>query len=171
MTTETRNPCILGIVPGLSGAIAFYFPAEPTLVTAEDVPVAGGEIDAATLAARLTQMRPTLAVIERVGAMPKQGVSSTFKFGQAYGAVRGAVQALGISHVLVTPATWKRHFRLDADKERSRALALRYWPTGDSFRRKMDHGRAEAALLARYGAEVVLKEYLEGGFSALDSAA
>jgi crossover junction endodeoxyribonuclease RuvC len=55
---------------------------------------------------------------------------------------------------LVTPAKWKRYFGLDADKEKSRALALRLWPSrSDLFTRKRDHGRAEAALLARYFAE------------------
>jgi hypothetical protein len=148
--------CILGIDPGASGAIAFYFPSRPELVSAEDVPLAGGEIDAATLARRINQLRPTMAVIEQVGAMPKQGVSSTFKFGTAYGAVRGVVQALGVPMHLVTPGRWKKHFRLDADKEKARALAICLWPASRHFERKKDHGRAEAALLARFGAETLL---------------
>ena len=148
--------CILGIDPGASGAIAFYFPSRPELVSAEDVPLAGGEIDAATLARRINQLRPTMAVIEQVGAMPKQGVSSTFKFGTAYGTVRGVVQALGVPMHLVTPGRWKKHFRLDADKEKARALAIRLWPASRHFERKKDHGRAEAALLARFGAETLL---------------
>lgn len=148
--------CILGIDPGASGAIAFYFPSRPELVSAEDVPLAGGEIDAATLARRINQLRPTMAIIEQVGAMPKQGVSSTFKFGTAYGTVRGVVQALGVPMHLVTPGRWKKHFRLDADKEKARALAIRLWPASCHFERKKDHGRAEAALLARFGAETLL---------------
>lgn len=148
--------CILGIDPGASGAIAFYFPSRPELVSAEDVPLAGGEIDAATLARRINQLRPTMAIIEQVGAMPKQGVSSTFKFGTAYGTVRGVVQALGVPMHLVAPGRWKKHFRLDADKEKARALAIRFWPTSRHFERKRDHGRAEAALLARFGAETLL---------------
>lgn len=148
--------CILGIDPGASGAIAFYFPSRPELVSAEDVPLAGGEIDAATLARRINQLRPTMAIIEQVGAMPKQGVSSTFKFGTAYGTVRGVVQALGVPMHLVTPGRWKKHFRLDADKEKARALAIRLWPASRHFERKKDHGRAEAALLARFGAETLL---------------
>ena len=148
--------CILGIDPGLSGAIAFYFPASPNHIIAEDVPVAGHEIDAATLAQRIAQMRPTIAVIELVGAMPKQGVSSTFKFGQACGVVRGVVAALGIPTYLVGATRWKKHFRLSREKEESRALALRMWPQADCFSRKKDHGRAEAALIARYAAECLL---------------
>ena len=51
---------------------------------------------------------------------------------------------------------WKRHYGLNSEKERARALALRLWPTSEHFGRKKDHGRAEAALLARYGAECAL---------------
>lgn len=146
--------CVLGIDPGLSGALAFYFTDQPSLITAEDVPVAGGEIDVATLAQRLAQMRPDVCFVERVGAMPKQGVASTFKFGMAFGMVRGVVAAAGIPMHLVTPPVWKKHFRLDSDKEKARALALRLWPSSTCFGRKKDHGRAEAALLARYGSEI-----------------
>jgi hypothetical protein len=88
--------CILGIDPGLSGAVAFYFPEAPDRVIAEDMPVAAGMVDCATLAARIRQMAPGLAIIERVASMPKQGVSSTFKFGTAYGAVVGVLAALEI---------------------------------------------------------------------------
>jgi crossover junction endodeoxyribonuclease RuvC len=84
--------------------------------------------------------------------MPGQGVSSTFKFGTAYGALLGVLGALEIRTVLVAPATWKKHFRLDSDKEKSRALALRtFAKSPEHFARKKDHGRGEAALLALYG--------------------
>jgi crossover junction endodeoxyribonuclease RuvC len=145
--------CILGIDPGLSGAVAFYFPEAPDRVIAEDMPVAAGMVDCATLAARIRQMAPGLAIIERVASMPKQGVSSTFKFGTAYGAVVGVLAALEIRTSLVTPQVWKKHFRLDDDKDKGRALALRtFAKTPEHFARKKDHGRAEAALLALYGA-------------------
>ena len=148
--------CVLGIDPGLSGAIAFYFPDAPNLIAAEDMPVAAGEVDAATLARRIRAFNPTTAIIEQVGAMPKQGVASTFKFGQSYGTARGVVLALGIPLHQATPGRWKKHYRLDSDKEKSRALALRYWPASAHFSRKKDDGRAEAALLARFAAETML---------------
>ena len=106
-----------------------------------------------TLAKRIREMQPAVAVIEQVGAMPKQGVSSTFKFGASFGLVRGVVLALGVPLHHVTPGVWKKHFRLNSDKEKARALALRFWPASEHFSRKKDHGRAEAALIARYGAE------------------
>jgi crossover junction endodeoxyribonuclease RuvC len=149
--------CILGVDPGLSGAVAFYFPVAPDRIAAEDMPVVAGEVDCATLAARILQMGPAFAVVERVASMPKQGVASTFKFGASYGAVRGVLAALQIRTHLVAPAIWKKHFRIDSDKEKARALALRLFAASpEHFSRKKDHGRAEAALLAVYGASLDL---------------
>jgi len=150
--------CICGIDPGIRGAMAFFFTTHESAVAAEDLPVVDNMLDAATLAARLSQMQPDLVVIEQVGAMPKQGVSSTFRFGQAYGMAIGVVAALRIPIYHVPPSRWKKHFRLSSEKEEARARALQLWPErSDLFSRKKDHGRAEAALIARYGAEAVLK--------------
>jgi hypothetical protein len=152
-SSDAANLCFCGIDPGLSGAIAFFFPVAADRVAAEDMPIAGGEVDCATLAARIAQMAPSLAVVERVASMPKQGVASTFKFGASYGAVLGVLAALKIQTHLVSPAVWKRYFKLDSDKDKSRAKALRTFPkTPQHFARKKDHGRAEAALLALYAA-------------------
>ena len=148
-----RTFCILAVDPGLTGAIAFYFPAHDA-ITVEDMPVAGGDIDVASLAARIAQMRPDVAIVEHVAARPGQGVASMFRFGCGFGMLRGAIAASGVPLHLVAPSRWKRYFGLDADKELSRSLALRLWPTrSDLFGRKRDHGRAEAALLGRYWAE------------------
>jgi hypothetical protein len=152
----TGPRCILGIDPGISGAIAFFFPDHPERVACEDVPIAAGNIDAVTLAARIAIMAPDVVIIEQVGAMPGQGVSSMFKFGRAFGTVIGVVGALKLPLHMVAPSRWKSHFRLSADKEEARALALRTFPAcGGQFQRKKDHGRAEAALIARYGAETL----------------
>ncbi|WP_441232646.1 hypothetical protein [Bradyrhizobium sp. 1200_D9_N1_1] len=130
--------CLLGIDPG------------------EDMPIAAGEVDAVNLARRVAAMAPDLVFLERVNAMPGQGVSSTFKFGRAYGVVLGVIGAAALPLHLVTPAKWKGHLRLSSDKEEARALALRLFPAcADHFKRKKDHGRAEAALIARYGAETM----------------
>jgi crossover junction endodeoxyribonuclease RuvC len=143
----------MGGDPGLTGAISFYFPAE-NAISVEDMPVVAGDIDGASLAARIAQMKPAVAVIELVGSMPGQGISSTFKFGLGFGILRGVIAACGVPMHLVSPAKWKRSYGLDADKEKARAMALRLWPSrADLFSRKRDHGRAEAALLARYYAE------------------
>jgi len=150
--------CILGIDPGSSGAIALYWPSAPHMIIAEDVPTVDGTIDPAALARRLEEARPAVAMVELVGAMPKQGVSSTFKFGMAYGLVRGVIGASYIPMHLVTPGKWKKHFRLSSDKEEARALATRLWPSATCFARKKDHGRAEAALIARYAAETMFND-------------
>jgi crossover junction endodeoxyribonuclease RuvC len=89
--------------------------------------------------------------------MPGQGVSSTFKFGVAYGVAQGVIASARIPVYFVSPGKWKRHFGLSADKEEARKRALHRWPgRAELFSRKKDHGRAEAALLALYGADLLL---------------
>jgi hypothetical protein len=143
---------ILGIDPGVTGGIACLYP-DGTIV-AEDIPTAGGCVDVDTLARRIRELAPRLAIIEKAQAMPKQGVVSVFRYGAAFGALCAVTAICEISTHLVSPRKWKTHFGLDADKEKSRALAIRLWPGAGCFARKKDHGRSEAALLARYGAEV-----------------
>jgi crossover junction endodeoxyribonuclease RuvC len=140
---------VLGIDPGVTGGIAFL--SADGKIEAIDIPLAGGELDVDQLARIIREHAPDAAVIERASAMPKQGVSSTFKFGTAYGALRAIVAVLAIPQHLVSARKWKNHFNLDADKEKARALAIRLWPGCRLFERKKDHGRAEAALIAKYG--------------------
>jgi len=149
--------CIAAIDPGLTGAVAVYFPHEPNRITVEDMPVCNGETDATTLARHLEDFRPNLLVIEVQHAMPKQGLSSTFRTGDNYGAVRGVVAALKIETHFVRARDWQRHFKIaKADKEVSRSIALRLFTLAPFyFQRKKDHGRAEAALMARYAAETL----------------
>src|SRR5262245_2840063 len=117
-------------------------------------------VDVDTLVRRVREMQPALAIIERANAMPKQGVASTFKYGVAYGALRTVVALCNIPYRLVTPGKWKTHFHLDADKEKSRALAIQLWPGCGYFALKKHHGRAEAALIARYGAETIATSFV-----------
>ena len=148
--------CILGLDPGVSGAIAFYFSEAPDRIAVEDVPAVAGEISAQLLAERIKAHGPSIAMIERVSAMPKQGVVSMFNFGVSFGQARGVIGALSIPLHYVTPGKWKRHFNLTSDKDEARALAIRLFPTcAASFARKKDHGRAEAALIARYAFETL----------------
>lgn len=149
--------CILGIDPGASGGIAFYFPSYPERVSVQDMPAVDGRVSAAELAAIVRQFSPDAAIVELVGAMPGQGVSSTFKFGMAFGTACGVVSALHVPTHFVAPGKWKRSYGLDADKEKARRRAIELWPScAEHFARKKDHGRAEAALIARYGAEHIL---------------
>lgn len=166
------EPCIVAIDPGLTGAVAFCFPGAPDRVAVDDMPVAGGAVDVAALSRRITQMGPTLGVIELVNAMPStkpgrdgkrraMGAQSAFNFGAAFAAAQTTVLLAGVPLHLVTPAVWKRHHRLaggEEGKEAARALALRLFPAAStSFARKKDHGRAEAALIARFAADTLLR--------------
>jgi crossover junction endodeoxyribonuclease RuvC len=144
----------MGIDPGISGAVAFYFPDQRAGISAYDVPIVGKEINASALFDLIHQYAPDLAVIEIVHSMPKQGVASSFNFGMSYGIAKGVVGSLHIPTINVAPTKWKKHFGLTADKEQARALAISTWPFSEHFRRKKDNGRAEAALLALYGARI-----------------
>ena len=144
---------VLGIDPGLSGAWAALWPSGA--IAAGDLPIAGNEIAAPELARLVRSLRPYAAIVETVGAMPGQGLSSTWRFAQATGSVLGVLGACSIPLHRVAPGVWKRRFGLSKDKDDARALAIRLWPDCTSFTRKRDHGRAEAALMARLAAETV----------------
>jgi len=84
------------------------------------------------------------------------GVRSAFNFGCGYGQLLGVLGALGVRHESVTPSTWKRWFKLSRDKEESRAKAIQLFPQrAELFKRRKDDGRAEAALIALYGADTL----------------
>lgn len=143
---------VLGIDPGIIGGWAIVTD-DGDLVTAGDLPVVGAGaqrmVSAPLIREIITSHQPTEAVIEQVSAMPKQGVSSSFKFGRAVGLVEGVIGGAHLRTTWVTPQRWKKELRLSADKEASRQMAIRRWPGKASlFARKMDHGRAEAALIA-----------------------
>lgn len=153
LASDDADHAIMGIDPGVTGGIAFLY--RSGMVAAQDIPTAGGEVDADLIARTIRSFAPRFAVVERASAMPGQGVSSTFKFGAAYGALCAVVTVCRIPLHFVSPSVWKKHFHLDKDKEKSRKLAKDYWPGCGFFDRKKDHGRAEAALIARYGAECI----------------
>lgn len=145
---------VAGFDPGLDGGWACVR-SDGKLLATDMLPVAGvgtkRMISAPLLFDALRQWNADVAIVELVSAMPKQGVSSSFRFGQAVGVVKGVVGSLLLPLEEVSAAKWKKHFGLSSDKEASRALALKRWPDKASlFARKMDHQRAEAALIALY---------------------
>lgn len=84
--------------------------------------------------------------------MPKQGLSSPFKFGRAFGAILATVQLNGLRLEVVTPVTWKKHHRLGRGKEAARAMTLRRFADLAEYpTRKKDADRTEALLIAEYG--------------------
>ena len=110
------------MIPGLGGAETFFYPRFDRIDVA-DMPVVDGNIDAATLTAHVRAHAPNFAIIEIASSRPGQGVSSVFKYGCGYGQILGVLAALEIPVHLVSATKWKRHFNLDRDKEKSRALS------------------------------------------------
>jgi crossover junction endodeoxyribonuclease RuvC len=152
---------ILGVDPGLSGALAFYGPADYTLRIV-DIPThtlkrngkEKREVDIYELA-RLIDEAGSIAraFIEQVGAMPGQGVSSVFSFGKTYGQIIGVLAANFIPMEFVTPQTWKKGLKVPAAKDGSRARASQLLPHNAAiWSRAKDDGRAEAAMIALWGA-------------------
>jgi crossover junction endodeoxyribonuclease RuvC len=167
----------IGIDPGITGAIAVLDddPRVYDMPTASKLSGKGQQVEAHTLAAiiRAVMRLPgetffasdaaneskwrenCVAYLEHVGPMPKQGVTSVWSFGRSAGVVEGVLAALGVPTVLVRPQAWKRRAGiLRADKDASRTLAMQIWPgLADQLGRKRDVGRAEALLIARFGAD------------------
>lgn len=144
---------ILGIDPGLQGAVAIM-DAQGHAERVFDLPIQRDRslawVNGYELAMSLREViddRPATVIIERVSAMPKQGVASSFKFGVGFGSILGVLQSLQIPIELVTPAKWKREVGLDsADKKASLHKARLLFPHMD-LRLEKHEGRAEALLL------------------------
>ena len=148
---------ICGIDPGIHGAIALVEindGAALQLVDVLDVPVigTGAKERVNTMLVRdwLAQHAPDHALIERAGSMPKQGVASTFKYARAVGSLETVVACSDIPYSIIEPVVWKKFHHLPGkDKEAARQRALQLFPGAHAlFARKMDHQRAEAALIA-----------------------
>ena len=151
----------VGIDPGLRGGVAAIDPAG-AVVGLWPMPVAGGEVHAAGLADLLRSLRCLdshqdvgRVCLEKVSAMPKQGVSSTFRFGTGWGMVRGVCAALAIPVVLVPPTVWKKQVLvgLPHDKAGAVQFCASRWPTADLVLpgcRVPHDGLADALCLASY---------------------
>ena len=150
----------IGIDPGQTGAIAAYDGAR--IVGLIDMPTMtrlhgqGQQVDPYTLATEILDLcagRNATAVIEAVSAMPGQGVSSMFRFGESVGVVLGVLGALQMPVRWVTPQRWKKAAGIvGKDKDAARSLAIQLHPeVADMLTRKKDHNRGEAILIARFG--------------------
>ena len=169
----------LGCDPGNSGAIAVIADGEP--VSFIDIPskprkTSGFQVDCPELAARIRGVMQLhsgahfTAVVEEVNAMPsaggengeprrRMGSSTSFKFGQSYGALQGVLGALGVETIDAFPASWKRHHGLHGQKkggqkDDSRLLAIERFPNlALLLARKKDAGRADALLIGLWAQE------------------
>lgn len=145
---------IIGIDPGsISGAFA-VLDSDAGAAWVDDLPVVDRQVDPGELhrifMSAIGSGDPVVAVLENVSSHPHQGVASTFRFGVSVGMVRGVLASLDIPVHLVTPTKWKRHYNLGADKEKARALAIRYYPQVKGLYLHKHQGRAEALLMARW---------------------
>lgn len=153
---------IIGIDPGLTGAIS-VFNVSGDLYAVFDMPISaktrgkGNQVNAGALADLVKSidngyLKPvTKAVIERVGAMPGQGVNSMFGFGRSLGVIEGILAANDIPVEWMTPQKWKKAAGLiGKDKDAARTLVVEKYPEHrELFKRKKDIGRADAVLIAQ----------------------
>jgi crossover junction endodeoxyribonuclease RuvC len=149
---------VVGIDPGLSGAIAFLH--DEQLLNVADLPVvevqhgkgSRKELSPALLHDMLvhTEIRIAKAIVEDVNAFG-MGRTSAFRFGVNVGTILAVLACCGIRTETVTPGRWKKSMGLGSDKALSRAAAIKLWPDqSHHFSRVKDDGRAEAALLAEF---------------------
>lgn len=154
---------ILGIDPGLSGALALYSPTSAQTLKIYPMPTHTKTTDQKTkkkiLDCRaivnwvdLHVPQDTHVYLEAPTARPGQGVTSMFSFGKVCGMLEMAIVAAGLRLTLVSPVQWKRAMGLSADKDQARRRASQLFPLYvDQWSKTSEDGKAEAALLAYYG--------------------
>ena len=158
---------VVGIDPGLSGAIAIL--ENNKVLNIFDMPVmAEGkknkrQLNSAQLVSIIkdgTKPESEIAVVvEQVNAMPGQGVTSMFNFGQTFGAIKGVCAALKLPIFFVRPSKWKKHFELiNSSKDSSRTKVIEMYPSLSSqLAKKKDVNKSDAILIARFYTETRLK--------------
>lgn len=151
---------ILGVDPGLSGALAFLGGGElliydiPTLAI-ERNGKAKRQIDLTRLLGILLANSVEHCYLESVNAMPGQGVSSMFQMGRGFGQIEMAITACHYPVTYVSPMKWKKTMGVPKDKDGARQRASQLMPQwAHNWDRKKDDGRAEAALIALYGSKL-----------------
>ena len=151
---------IIGIDPGLSGAIAVL--ENNKVLNIFDMPVMSEgkknkrQLNSALLVNLLREnINPAeeiAVVVEQVNAMPGQGVTSMFNFGQTFGAIKGVCAALDLPIFFVRPSKWKKHFELiNSSKDSSRTKAIEMYPKlSNQLSKKKDVNKSDAILIARF---------------------
>ena len=153
---------IIGIDPGISGSICFFEDGRildvvemPTMTEGKKnkKQVNGSQIYN-EISNRIKQRdkKEIKVIIEQVSAMPGQGVTSMFNFGQSYGILKGICSAMRLPMYLVRPAKWKKYFNLiNSEKDASRTRAIEIFPYFSSqLSRKKDSNKADAILIASF---------------------
>lgn len=148
-------PVVIGIDPGLNGAIAAVDGANGALLWVEDMPTIGDGKDRLVSPAHIADLiEPELiitACVEVASTRPGLGVAAVLKTGTGYGMVLGVLATLRVPVTYALPQRWKKDVGLDRNKDLSRRVATETWPTMSEYFRLAKHdGRAEAALIARW---------------------
>ena len=151
---------IFGIDPGVSGAICVLKEGKilevyemPTMIDGKKNKrqVNGAEVTNIFLK-DLNNKYKAKVVVEHVTAMPGQGVTSMFNFGQSFGVLKGICAALKLPIYFVRPVKWKKHFNLiKTNKEASRTKVIEIFPyISSKISRKKDSNKADSILIAKY---------------------
>ena len=153
---------IIGIDPGISGSICFFNDGKIIDVVEMPIMIEGKknkkQVNGAQIfneiSAKIKELekKDIKIVIEQVSAMPGQGVTSMFNFGQSYGILKGICSAMQLPMYFVRPAKWKKYFNLiNSEKDASRTRAIEIFPYFSSqLSRKKDSNKADAILLASF---------------------
>ncbi len=160
---------IIGIDPGISGSICFF--EDGKIIEVIEMPVMtegkknkkqvnGAQINNEFLKRIHNKNDDVRVVIEQVSAMPGQGVTSMFNFGQSYGILKGICSAMQLPMFFVRPAKWKKYFNLiNSQKDASRTRAIEIFPYFSSqLSKKKDANKADAILIASFYYETYQKD-------------
>ena len=153
---------VIGIDPGITGSICFF--EDGKIIDLIDMPnmadgkkqkkqVNGAQIyNEILLRTKNVEKRNIKVVIEHVSAMPGQGVTSMFNFGQSFGVLKGICSAMQLSMYFVRPAKWKKYFGLiKTEKDASRTKVIEIFPyISSQLSRKKDSNKADAVLIASF---------------------
>ena len=153
---------IIGIDPGISGSICFF--QDGKIIDVVEMPtmtegkknkkqVNGSQIfNEISDRIRKLDKKNIRVIIEQVSAMPGQGVTSMFNFGQSFGILKGICSAMQLPMYFVRPAKWKKYFNLiNSEKDASRTRAIEIFPYfSGQLSRKKDSNKADAILIASF---------------------
>ena len=161
---------IIGIDPGISGSICFF--QDGKIIDVVEMPTMTEgkknkkQVNGSQIFNEISEKIKSLdneeikVVIEQVSAMPGQGVTSMFNFGQSFGILKGICSAMQLPMYFVRPAKWKKYFNLiNSEKDASRTRAIEIFPYFSSqLSRKKDSNKADAILIASFYYETYKSE-------------
>ena len=160
---------IIGIDPGISGSICFFEDGKILEVIEMPVMTEGKknkkQVNGAQIYNEFSKKingkgDEIRVVIEQVSAMPGQGVTSMFNFGQSFGILKGICSAMQLPMFFVRPAKWKKYFNLiNSQKDASRTRAIEIFPYfSTQLSKKKDSNKADAILIASFYHETYQKD-------------